>query len=60
MANLCKFEKEQKYVSYDSGVTWQPLEEYRKGELIERSSPDCGEIGDIYRWTLIDNEYICV
>jgi len=60
MANLCKFEKEQKYVSYDGGQTWQPLEEYRKGELIERSSPDCGEIGDRYRWTLIDNDYICV
>lgn len=60
MANLCKFEKEQKYVSYDGGQTWQPLDEYRKGELIERSSPDCGEIGDRYRWTLIDNDYICV
>lgn len=39
----CKFYKEKKQVSYDNGITWSDVvpAEYRKGELIERDSPDC-------------------
>ena len=35
MANYCKYYKQQRYVSYDNGITWQALEEYRKGALIQ-------------------------
>ena len=37
----CKFYKEQKYISYDSGTTWIPTSEYRKGAPIEGYSFDC-------------------
>ena len=42
MANTCKYYKQRRYVSYNSGATWQPLNEYRKGELYEYDSSDCG------------------
>ena len=46
MAQNCKFYKEKKQVSYDNGVTFVDVvpAEYRKGELIERASPDCGYV----------------
>ena len=37
----CKFYKQQKYQSTDSGKTWNPVEEYMKGELYETNSKDC-------------------
>ena len=55
---FCKFYKWQKYVSYDNGLTWSPLNEYTKGELYESLSVDCGGGRTIYRWVLID-EYAC-
>ena len=59
MSNICKFQKKQKFVSYDNGATWQPLQVYEKGDLIEYASTDCGSTGEEYRWVLIDNGYIC-
>lgn len=59
MSNICKFQKKQKFVSYDNGATWQPLQVYEKGDLIEYASPDCGSTGEEYRWVLVDNGYIC-
>ncbi|WP_295590248.1 hypothetical protein [uncultured Methanobrevibacter sp.] len=46
MVQNCKFYKEKKQVSYDNGVTFVDVvpAEYRKGELIERDSPDCGYV----------------
>ena len=55
---FCKFYKWQKYVSYDNGLTWSPLNEYTKGELYESLSVDCGGGSTSYRWVLID-EYAC-
>lgn len=55
---FCKFYKWQKYVSYDNGLTWSPLNEYAKGELYESLSVDCGGGSIIYRWVSID-EYAC-
>lgn len=55
---FCKFYKWQKYVSYDNGLTWSPLNEYAKGELYESLSVDCGGGSIVYRWVLID-EYAC-
>lgn len=49
MAKVCKFYKQQKQVSYDGGVTWQNLNEYRMGDLYERNSADCGGGGALYR-----------
>lgn len=56
---LCKYYKERRYVSYDEGNTWQPMDEYRRGDLFEPNSPDCGAGSQIYRWRLVDNGYIC-
>lgn len=42
MSNTCKYEKYRRWISYDSGITWSPMNEYQKGELIERDSVDCG------------------
>lgn len=49
----------QKFVSYNSGQTWIPLEEYKKGELYEAHSSDCGGGDFQYRWVLISDGYIC-
>ena len=59
MANNCKYYKQQRYVSYNSGVTWQPLEQYQMGELYEQNSPDCGDSSVDYRWVSVENGYMC-
>ena len=56
---LCKYYKKQRFVSYNDGLTWQPLEEYEKGELYETHSASCGAGVFQYRWVLVDNAYIC-
>lgn len=56
---LCKYYKKQRYVSYNDGLAWQPLEEYEKGELYETHSASCGAGVFQYRWVLVDNAYIC-
>lgn len=57
--DLCKYYKKQRYVSYNDGLTWKPLEEYEKGELYETHSASCGAGVFQYRWVLVDNAYIC-
>ena len=57
--DLCKYYKKQRYVSYNDGLSWQPLEEYEKGELYETHSASCGAGVFQYRWVLINNAYIC-
>ena len=57
--DLCKYYKKQKFVSYNDGLTWQPIEEYEKGELYETHSASCGAGVFQYRWVLVDNAYIC-
>lgn len=44
MSSYCKFYKEKKQVSYDNGITFIDVvpAETRKGNLIQRDSPDCG------------------
>ena len=54
--HYCKYYKQRKYVSYD-GITWQPLNEYRKGALYEFDSSDCGYMTE-YKWQLVDG-YLC-
>ena len=56
MAKTCKYQKYRKYVSFDNGQTWSPLDEYRDGELIEYDSPDCGGGTTEYRWVSL-NQY---
>ena len=61
MDKICKYYKYQKYVSYDNGATWQPLDEYQRGELIQFNSEDCGGgIGTLYKWEVISWDYECV
>ena len=50
MAKTCKYVKRQRYVSYDSGVTWSPLQEFQRGAFIESNSVDCGGGTTMYRW----------
>ena len=57
MANSCKFYKQQRFVSYNSGATWQPLNEYRRGAFIEAESTDCQGITR-YRWN--PSGYTCI
>ncbi|MBO7732164.1 MAG: leucine-rich repeat protein [Methanobrevibacter sp.] len=61
MANNCKFQKTQYQVSYDSGTTWQNVvpEQIKKGELIEYDSSDCTSIETIYRWRILEGQYLC-
>ena len=57
--DLCKYYKKQEYVSYNDGLTWQPLENYEKGELYESHSSSCGAGVFQYQWVQINNGYIC-
>ena len=46
-------------MSYD-GVTWIPLDEYRKGDLVPGASSDCSSpTPTIYRWVQTENT-VCV
>lgn len=57
-----KYEKTQRYVSYDSGATWSAVtpSEYSTGQVLEQNSEDCGYIEPQYRWlALSQSEYIC-
>ena len=63
MSNSCKYYKEQEYVSNDSGATWVATSNYRKGDLIEAHSSDCG-YDPIYKWERVTptsdpNSYLC-
>lgn len=62
MANKCKFQKYQYKYSTDSGTTWNNVmpEIYRKGDLIEYDSLDCTDIEVVYRWRVLDGQYICI
>ena len=58
------YSKYQKLVlkySYN-GVSWANVkpEQYRKGEIIEANSYDCGYIEPIYRWVDVPGEYYCL
>lgn len=57
--DLCKYYKKQEYVSYNDGVTWQPLDNYERGELYESHSSSCGAGIFQYKWMQINNGYIC-
>lgn len=57
--DLCKYYKKQRFVTYNDGLTWQPLDEYERGELYESHSASCGAGVFQYRWQLINNGYIC-
>ena len=60
MARTSKYYKQQRYISYDSGKTWNALNEYRKGAWIENDSPDCGGGHAIYeKWEAVSGEYVC-
>ena len=56
----CKYYKQVRQVSYDSGVTWISLDEYQKGDLYENDSPDCGGGITQYKWVNVSGEYTCV
>ena len=63
MAKTCKYEKYQKYISYNDGATWMIVQnEYQRGKLLSSTSSDCGGGGITeYRWTNLDpsTDYYC-
>lgn len=47
----CEYKKMQKQVSYDSGATWENLDEFKAGDLIKAYSIECGFImPDYEKW----------
>lgn len=56
-----KYVKLIKQYSEDGGNTWYDSNppEYKRGDLIETDSPDCGATPIIYRWYALPNDYIC-
>lgn len=58
--SFCKYKKQQKQVSMNSGQTWSDVSpaEYRKGDFIEMDSLDC-QSTLINRWITVPNDYIC-
>lgn len=64
MAAEIDYNKYQKLIlkySYN-GEIWTPVQplQYRKGEIIEANSYDCGFVEPYYRWVNIPGEYICI
>lgn len=61
MANSCKYYKQKKQFSTNSGQTWQDVTpfEYRSGSFIEADSPDCREGTLISRWVTVPNAFLC-
>ena len=61
MSNNCKYYKQQKQVSYDSGQTWSNVSpaEYQVGRLKKRNSPDCQEGETIIRWKVVPGDFLC-
>ena len=56
----CKYYKQKKQISYDSGQTWSDVSpaEYQVGGLYQIDSQDCSEIG-IIRWVIVPGDYLC-
>jgi len=48
MANRCKYYKEEEYISLDGGISWTAMGVYRKGDLIESGSTDCGYVPPVF------------
>lgn len=62
MDKTCKYYQYQRYVSYDNGQTWQPMNQFQRGELMEFNSLDCGAgVDAIYKWVEMDinSDYLC-
>lgn len=62
MAEYTKYQKKQLYFSTDNGVTWKPYNPpvYKRGDVIETNSPDCGYSEPQYRWYGNDtSDFIC-
>lgn len=64
MAAEIDYNKYQKLIlkySYN-GEIWTPVQplQYRKGEIIEANSYDCGFVEPYYRWVNIPDEYVCI
>ena len=61
MSNNCKYYKQQKQFSTNSGETWSNVTpyEYRRGSLIESDSPDCQEEIKITRFITIPDAFLC-
>lgn len=55
----CKYYKQVRQVSYDSGVTWINIGEVQKGDLYEYNAPSCGGVKE-YRWVDVTGAYTCV
>ena len=59
MGGFCKYYKQMEQLSYDGGVTWDDTENYRRGDLYEPNSTDCGYVPIQYRWVVNTGGYAC-
>lgn len=66
MANYNKYQKLMLFERVKGTTTWYPSVSpegeptYKKGEIIEVDSPDCGAPAEpIYRWYVLPNSYMC-
>lgn len=56
-----KYQKLERFISYDSGKSWKSTGEYMVGEAIEANSRDCNDNGSltpsdsIYRWVDVED-----
>lgn len=61
--NNNKYEKQKYQVSHDGGIVWEDVTpiQYRKGQLLESDSADCGYVPDPqYRWKAAPtSDYMC-
>lgn len=61
--NNNKYEKQKYQVSHDGGIVWEDVTpiQYRKGQLLESDSEDCGYVPDPqYRWKAAPtSDYMC-
>lgn len=55
-----KYQKLKKQYSYNGSI-WADVDppEYKKGDVLEVDSPDCGYIEPIFRWKLLEDDFIC-
>lgn len=66
MANYNKYQKLMLFERVKGTTSWYPSVSpegeptYKKGEIIEVDSPDCGAPAEpVYRWYVIPNSYMC-
>ena len=55
------YSKQQKWETFDGGLSWNSTEEYKQGELIENGSSQCQELPEKkYKMIVDESQYECL